>query len=127
MSTNSPAGITAEGTFAPGSLHAGCHPIEQKGVTLKTSLKLSRGTLVYLKSGETQYEAYDGGTLTAAPSLLGILVDDVDTTGGAASVAVYIAGDFNTSAITVAEGGSLATVRDRLASQSLYLHDSVAA
>ena len=121
-----PAGITAEGTFTPDLLHAGDHPIEQKGVTLKTSLTLSRGTLVYLKNGESEYEAYEGGTITTA-SLLGILVDDVDTTGGAASVAVYIAGDFNTSGITVATGGSLATVRDRLATQSLYLHDSVAA
>jgi hypothetical protein len=122
----SPAGITAEGTLAPDKLHAGDHPIEQKGVTLKTTLKLARGTLVYLKSGETQYEAYDGGTITSG-SLLGLLVDDVDTTGGAASVAVYISGDFNTNGITVAAGGSLATVRERLALQSLYLRDGIAA
>lgn len=122
----SPAGVTTEGTFAPDKLHAGDHPIRQIGVTLKTTLRLSRGTLVYLKNGESQYEAYDGGTITAG-SLLGLLVDDVDTTGGAASVAVYIAGDFNTNAVILATNGTIAAVRARLASQSLYLHDGVAA
>jgi hypothetical protein len=121
-----PSGITDEGTFSPDQLVAGDDAVSV-GVTLKTTLKLSRGTLVYLKSGETQYEAYDGGTLTALPSLLGILVNDVDTTGGAASVSVYISGEFNTSAVTVASGGDLATVRSRLALQSLYLRDAVAA
>jgi len=121
-----PAGFTEEGTYSPDLLIAGDHPIRTKGVTLKTTLTLSRGTLVYLKSGENQYEAYDGGTITAG-SLLGILVLDVNTAGGAASVMVYIAGDFNSNKITVASGGSLATVRDRLVSQSIYLHDPVAA
>lgn len=121
-----PAGITSEGTFTPDLLHAGDHPIEQKGVTLKADKVLTRGTLVYLQNGQSEWEAYDGGTITTA-SLMGLLVDDVDTTGAAASVAIYIAGDFNTNSITVATGGSLATVRDRLATQSLYLHDSVAA
>lgn len=122
-----PAGFTAEGTYTPDLLIAGCHPVEQKGFTIKAEKKYVRGTLIYLKSGETQYEAYDGGTLTASPSLLAVLVDDVDTTGAAASHVGYIAGDFNTNAITVATGGSLATVRDRLAQQSLYLHDSISA
>jgi len=127
MDYNKAAGITSEGTLSPSTLSAGDHPIRTAGVTLKTSLTLSRGTLVFLKSGQTQYEAYDGGTLTAEPSLLGLLVEDVDTSGGAASVAIYIAGDFNTNFITVASGGDLATVRERLAQQSLYLMDAVSA
>jgi len=121
-----PSGQTDEGTFSPDQLIAG-DDIVSGGVTLKSGLTLSRGTLVYLKSGDSQYSAYDGGTLTALPSLLGILVNDVDTTGGAGSVSVYIAGEFNTSAVTVASGGDLATVRERLALQSLYLRDAISA
>lgn len=121
----SPTGFTSEGTFAPDTLNAGGQPHVQ-GVTLKASLKLSRGALVYLKNGETQYEAYDGGTITAN-SLLGIIVDDVDTTGGAASVAVYVSGDFNTAKVILATGGTIAAVRQRLALQSIYLLDSMSA
>lgn len=121
-----PAGFTAEGTYAPDLLLAGDHPVRTAGVTLKTTLTLSRGTVVYLKNGETQYEAFDGGTVTAG-SLLGILVEDVNTAGGAASVAVYIAGDFNANALTFATGGTVAAIRARCALQSLYLTDSVAA
>ena len=68
----------------------------------------------------------DGGAITAG-SLLGIIVDDVDTTGGAASVTVYIAGDFNTNKIILASGGTIAAVRQRLAQQSIYLFDGIAA
>lgn len=121
-----PAGFTAEGTFTPDGLIAGDHPQRVQGFTLKTTLKLSRGALIYLKNGETQYEAYDGGAITAG-SLLGVLVEDVDTTGGAASVAAYISGDFNANKIIFASGGTAAAVRARLATQSLYLHDAVAA
>jgi hypothetical protein len=122
-----PAGITAEGTFTPDLLIAGDHPIRTAGVTLKTTLDLKRGTVLYLKTGgDTQYEAFDGGTPLAG-SLLGILVEDVNTAGGAASVMVYIAGDFNTNSLIFATGGTAAAVRERLALQSLYLRDAVAA
>jgi len=39
---------------------------------------------------------------------------------------VYVSGDFNTNAITVASG-TLEDLRDVLAMQSLYLHNPVAA
>lgn len=121
-----PAGFTDEGTFAPDMLLAGCCCPHQLGFTLKASLTLARGTVIYLKNGETQYEAYDGGTITAG-SLLGILVSDVNTTGGAASVAAYISGEFNANKLTFATGGTVAAIRTRAAAQAMYLLDAVAA
>ena len=130
MSMFTPQGFRTEGTFSPSSLHGGDHPIHTVGATLKASLQLPRGALVYLKAGETQYQQYDGGT-PATGSLFGILVEDEDTTtatgtGAAKSVMVYISGDFNANAITIASG-SLETVRAALASQALYLLNPVAA
>lgn len=125
MSLN-PAGFTAEGTYTPDLLIAGDHPIRTRGVTLQTGLTLVRGQLVVLTATESEYEAYAGGAITAG-SLLGLLVEDADTTGGAASVMIYVSGDFNANAITIASGGTLATVRDQLALQSLYVVDAVAA
>jgi hypothetical protein len=125
-----PAGITSEGTFSPDLLIAGDHPVRTIGVTLEAEAKLTRGTLVYLKNTESAYSAYDAGTVTAG-SLFGILVQDEDTTaatgtGATKSVMVYIAGDFNANAITIASG-SLETVRAALASQALYLINPVTA
>jgi hypothetical protein len=121
-----PAGFTAEGTFSPDLLIAGDHPVRTGGVTVKADKVYARGTVLYLKSGETQYEAYDGGTF-AATSILAIAVDAIDTTGAAASVPVYIAGDFNANKLTFATGGTVAAIRSRALSQSIYLHDAVAA
>lgn len=121
-----PTGFTSEGTFSPDLLIAGDHPIRTIGLTLEAEAKLKRGTLIYLKNTESAYSAYDGGTITAG-SLFGILVRDEDTTtatgtGATKSVEVYIAGDFNTDAITIASG-SLETVRAALVGQSVYLHN----
>jgi hypothetical protein len=121
-----PAGFTAEGTFAPDLLIAGDHPQRTAGVTVKADKKYARGTVLYLKSGETQYEAYDGGTITA-DSLVGIAVEDIDTTGAAAAAPMYIAGDFNANKLIFATGGTVAAIRARMASQSIYLVDPVAA
>jgi|WetSurMetagenome_2_1015567.scaffolds.fasta_scaffold01576_10 hypothetical protein len=125
-----PAGITAEGTFTPDLLIGGDHPIRTEGVTLEAEAKLVRGTLVYLKNTEQSVSSYDGGTITAG-TRYGILVEDEDTTtatgtGATKSVMVYVAGDFNTNAITIASG-TLETLRDALAMQSLYLRDPVVA
>ena len=124
-----PKGITAEGTFTPDLLIAGdeTHAI---GVTLETEATLTRGTLVYLKTSEGAYSAWDAGTNTTG-ALYGILVQDEDTTtatgtGATKSVMVYISGDFNANAITIASG-SLETVRAALASQGLFLINPVTA
>lgn len=123
-------GITSEGTFSPDMLIAGGDDIHTIGVTLEAQAKLVRGTLVYLKATESDYSAYDGGSATTG-SLFGILVQDEDTTtatgtGAAKSVGVYISGDFNANAITVASG-TLETLRAALASQALYLLNPVTA
>jgi len=125
-----PAGITSEGTFTPDLLIAGDHPIRTIGVTLEAEADLARGTLVYLKATESYYSAFDGGSATSG-SLYGILVEDEDTTtatgtGATKSVMVYIAGDFNANAITVASG-TLENLRAALASQALYLINPVIA
>jgi len=120
-----PAGITAEGTFTPDLLIAGDPPVRTIGVTLEAEADLVRGTLVYLKATEGSYSAYDGGSVTAS-TLWGILVQDEDTTGASKSVMVYIAGDFNTNAITVASG-TLENLRAVLAVQGIYLTNPVIA
>jgi hypothetical protein len=125
-----PAGITSEGSFSPDLLIAGDHPIRTIGVTLEAEADLARGTLIFLKATESSYSAYDAGSATSG-SLFGILVEDEDTTtatgtGATKSVMVYVSGDFNANAITVASG-SLETVRAALALQGLYLHNPVTA
>ena len=130
MESMKPAGITSEGTYTPDLLIAGDHPVRTKGVTLEAEADLARGTLVYLVDQESTYSAYDDDTPTSG-ALFGILVEDEDTTtatgtGATKSVMVYVAGDFNTNAITIADG-DLEDVRDALAAQGIYLFDPVTA
>lgn len=125
-----PAGITSEGTFAPDLLIGGDYPIRTIGVTLEAEADLVRGTLVYQKNTESYYSAWDAGTVTAG-TLYGILVQDEDTTtatgtGAIKSVMVYITGDFNSNAITVASG-TLENLRATLAAQSIFLTNPVIA
>lgn len=125
MESMKPAGFTSEGTFTPDMLIAGDRPVVVEGRTLEASADLVRGTLVYLKNTEQAYSAYDGGTNTSG-SLYGILVEDEDTTSGAKSVQVYIAGEFNANKITVASG-TLEDLRSTLALQGIYLRNPVTA
>lgn len=125
-----PKGITAEGTFSPDLLIAGEGDIHTIGVTLEAEADLVRGTLVYKKATESSYSAYDGGSATAN-TLWGILVQDEDTTtatgtGATKSVMVYITGEFNANAITVASG-TLEDLRAILAAQGIFLINPVVA
>jgi hypothetical protein len=119
------AAHTVEGTYSPDSLIAGDHPRRTLGFEFKSGITAARGSLCYLKSGDTQWMVYDGGTVTAG-SLFCILVDAIDTTGGASVCEAFICGDFNINQITVTSG-TVANLRPALAMQSIYLNSAIAA
>lgn len=122
-----PSGFTAEGTFTQDNLIAGDHPIRARGVTLEiTATAVPRGALLFQKNTETEFSVWDGGTITAG-TLYGVLADEAPISAATQKVRVYICGDFNKNAITVAGAGDLDNVIDALAMQSIYLHDAVAA
>lgn len=56
-----------------------------------------------------------------------ILVDDVDATAADKVCGVYVAGEFNSRAITFGTGHTAASVRDVLRAKSIFLKDTIAA
>lgn len=115
-----------EGAYSPDQLIAGDHPLRFKGISVAAGQgTLVRGTVMVRVGASADYTAY-AGTAPDAGTPVTILVNDVDTTGGVSVNEAYLAGDFNTNALTVASG-SIDDLRNTMAAQSIYLHDAVKA
>lgn len=62
------------------------------------------------------------GTLCGASSeVFAVLADDVDTTEDAKDVAVYLTGEFNEKALLVAEGATVAGLKQSARKVSIYI------
>ncbi len=58
---------------------------------------------------------------------IAILIDDVDTTGGAATGGIYQMGEFNQNAVILGAGITLLAAKTALAAQNIYLKNPVSA
>lgn len=121
------AGFTSEGAYSPDLLVAGDHPIRTKMITVASGQVQPRGALMGKVTADGKYilslsAAADG---SEDPEL--ILVEDVDATGGDVVAEAYVAGDFNSNAMTFGTGHTAASVRDGLAARSIYLNDPIKA
>lgn len=62
------------------------------------------------------------GTLcTATSEVFAVLADDIDTTDGAKEVAVYLTGEFNEKALSVASGATVAGLKKSARKVSIYI------
>jgi hypothetical protein len=86
------------------------------GDTFTVTVPAGSGSYVLSASAAT-----DGSQTPSA-----VLVDGVDTTGGALSAAIYESGEFNVNALTFGTGWTAATAEASLRAVSIYLKTPVA-
>jgi len=120
-------GITAE-AYLPDQLIAGRFPLVTDTVTIVSgSGVVKRGTVLgkITASGKftTCLNAASDGSQT--PSV--ILADTVDATSADVSAGVYLAGEFNTNAMTFGTGTTIANSKDTLRDSNIYLKSAVSA
>lgn len=86
-------------------------PVLSDFMTIATGQVLKRGALV----DET-------GTLCSASSnVYAVVADDIDTTEAAKEVAVYLTGEFNEKALSVADGATVAGLKASARKVSIYI------
>lgn len=86
-------------------------PVLSDFMTIPAGQTLKRGAMV----DET-------GTLCGATSdVFAVLADDIDTTDAEKEVAVYLTGEFNEKALSVAEGAAVADLKKSARKVSIYI------
>jgi len=125
MGLKTQAGFSQEGSYTPDGLHAGDFPIRSRKVTLITGQNLTRGALlgIITASGKATLSLAAAGDGSQVPNC--ILAEDVDATAADKDAVVYIAGDFNDTAITYGTGHTAASTREGLRNLNIYLHTPV--
>jgi hypothetical protein len=117
-----------EGSYSPDMLIAGDHPVRSIGVTIVSGAgALVRGTVLGKITTGGKYKTSTSAASDGSQTPVAILGEDVNAASADAIAFVYIAGDFNTSALTIGAGHTASSIRDGLAHKSIYLHDPVPA
>lgn len=121
------ASFKTEGTYTPDNLLAGnAHLLVGRKVTVLTGQVLPRGAVLGLISASGKYKlsasaATDG---SQTPDL--ILAEAVDATAADTTVLAYERGDFNSNALTLGTGHTVASVREGLRAKGITLLTAVA-
>lgn len=115
------AGFTDQGAYTPGNLIGGEYPRIERLVTITGGTALNVGSVLGRITADGKYQlsasaAVDGSQIPEA-----ILAETIDATGGDAQAVVYLAGEFNESALTLGADHTLDSIRDGLRSKSIFL------
>ena len=114
-------GIAAE-VFLPDQLIAGVlQPVTTPVTVLQGAGVLARGTVMGQITATGKYITSLSAAGDGSQNPVGILVDTTDPTAGDALSSVYQMGEFNSHALTLGAGWTLATVTTALAARSIFV------
>ena len=121
------ANFQTEGTYTPDGLLAGnAHLLVARKVTVLAGQVLLRGAVLgtITASGKAILSLAAATDGSETPDL--ILAEAVDATGGDAPAVAYERGDFNSGALTMGAGHTVASIRERLRAKGITLLAAVA-
>ena len=98
-----------------------------ESITLAAAQVLTRGALLGRVTGSGEYVLSLAASADGSEVPVAVLADDADTTGGAATGAAYLSGEFNDNAIIFGTGHTAASVKDGLRDLNIYLKTPVVA
>lgn len=101
-------------------LIAGDFPLVTDTETVLTGLDLERGTLMGKITATGQIQACDHTASDGSETPFGVLAEDIDTSGGAATGLIYLTGIFDSSKLTFGGSTAIADVKDAMRNVNLY-------
>ncbi|HRM66758.1 MAG TPA: head decoration protein [Comamonas denitrificans] len=116
-----------EGAYTPDSLLAGnAHLLVARKVTVLSGQVLARGAVLgtITASGKAILSLAAAADGSQTPDL--ILAEPVDATGGDVAALAYERGDFNSGALTLGAGHTVASIREGLRAKGITLLAAVA-
>lgn len=121
------SGFTNEGTYAPPNLFAGDYPrIERMGV-IAAGADLSAGTVLGRITASGKYVLSDDGAVDGSQTPVAILGEDAAATAADADALIYLAGEFNETALTFGGAHTADNTRDGLRDLNIYLKKNTGA
>jgi hypothetical protein len=120
------AGLTAEGTRTHDALLAGDFPRSTRVVTL-TGGPYTRGTLLGNITATNKRKQCLAASNDGSQTPECILAADADGSAADVQAIVYLTGEFNSAAMTIDGGLTLATVKEQLRKIGIFLRGIVAA
>ena len=122
INNNSQApGIAAE-VYVPDQLIAGIFPLVTDNVTIVSGAGvIKRGTVLGKITASGKYTTRLTASADGSQSAVAIAADTVDATSADQIVGVYLSGEFNSNAMTLGTGWTVATVTAALRSLSIFV------
>lgn len=119
-------GMTAD-IFVPDQLIGGDMKIVTDTRTISGGAVYKRGTVLGMITSSGNLTQALSASSDGSQTPYTILVDDVDTTGGAVNGGVYLQGEFNGNALILGTGITLAAAKTALEAKNIYIKAPVSA
>jgi hypothetical protein len=114
-------GIAAE-VFVPDQLIAGPAQLVTDTVTIASGAGvLARGTVLGVVTASGKYIKSASAAADGSQTPVAILADNVDATSADQIAGVYLSGEFNSAALTLGAGWTVATVKAALRSVAIWV------
>lgn len=111
----------SEGAYTPDSLHAGDFPIRTRKVTIITGQNLVRGAVLGKITASGKFNLSASAAADGSQVPFAVLAEDVDATAADKEAVAYVSGDFNSTALTLGAGHTVASITDGLRDANIYL------
>jgi len=112
--------LTSESFSSPLYI-AGNYPVVTRERTIAGEQTLPRGAVLGRVTASGEYVLSDDGAADGSEVPRAILVDEVDTTGGAVAMPVYLTGEFNQDALTFGGNHDAASAFEPLREVGIFL------
>ena len=119
-------GIAAE-AFIPDQLIAGTHKLVTDTVTVLSGQVIQRGAVLGMITASGKYVLALSASADGSQNPVAIAADTIDASAADALGAIYLAGEFDGSAMTLGTGITLAAAKAALRPLSIYVKTSVSA
>lgn len=120
-----PAGVTSESSSVDNLIAGSNHQTISRSITLLSGQNVVRGTVLGIVTASGKYAISTAAASNGSQTPKAIAVEDCDATGGDKTLAVYIAGEFNENEITLGAGHTVASIREGLRDNGIFLKPSV--
>lgn len=121
LNNSSAPGIAAE-IYLPDQLIAGqFQPVTQPVTIASGAGVLTRGTVLGRITASGKYIKSASAAGDGSQTPVAVLADDVDATSADAAAGVYMTGEFNSNALTLGAGWTVATVTNALRAFGIFV------
>jgi hypothetical protein len=118
--------VTSGESVTPDNLIAGSNmQLITRSITLLSGQNVIRGTVLGIVTASGKYVTSASAQSNGGQTPKAIAAEDMDASAGDKTLLVYIAGEFNENEVTLGTGHTVASIREGLRDNGIFLKPSV--